>query len=155
MSKARLHDADQGFAPQFGKRGELRQSVGETGRIHLDRWLPFVMLNRSSEPASSIARRVAINSPTYLIWSPQDDQAAKRAFAAVLASMEDQFDSILLMTITDAGWEPPVEGSQDLPPFDLHIAASAGENAQSALDCLAEAMAKIRIDLREPCVTIR
>ena len=62
------------FAPDFGKRGELRQPVGKSGRIHLDRWLPFIVLHRSLGSGASIARRVAVNSPAYLIWSPEDDR---------------------------------------------------------------------------------
>ncbi|HVL78259.1 MAG TPA: tyrosine/phenylalanine carboxypeptidase domain-containing protein [Sphingomicrobium sp.] len=151
---ARPHLAAEGFAPEFGQRGELRQPVGETGRIHLDRWLPFLILNRSSEPANSIARRVAVNSPAYLIWSPQDDDSAERAFAAVAAAMKEHFGSVLVITVTDAGWDPPVEGSQQLPAFDVKLGASAGEGARSALDCLAEAVGKITVDLRQPNVEI-
>src|SRR3990170_1519037 len=77
----RLKDAR--FAPTFGERGELRQKIGTSGRAHLDRWLPFLVLNRSAAPAESIARRVAINSPAYLIWSPDDDPAAAEALQAI------------------------------------------------------------------------
>ena len=81
MNQAGLQTADAPFAPEFGKRGELRQAVGETGRVHLDRWLPFIVLHRAPDPFTSIARRVAVNSPAYLIWSPEDDRAAERMFA--------------------------------------------------------------------------
>ena len=52
MSPARLHIADAPFAPEFGKRGELRQPVGKSGRVHLDRWLPFIVLHRSPDPST-------------------------------------------------------------------------------------------------------
>ena len=88
MNPAQLHIADAPFAPEFGKRGELRQPVGKSGRVHLDRWLPFIVLHRTPDPSMSIARRVAVNSPAYLIWSPEDDRAAEQALAAVAAAMQ-------------------------------------------------------------------
>ena len=45
------------FAPEFGPSGSLRQAVGKGGRVHIDRWLPFIILNRGDEGAASLARR--------------------------------------------------------------------------------------------------
>ena len=152
MNQAGPLTADAPFAPEFGKRGELRQVVGKSGRVHLDRWLPFIVLHRSRDPSTSIARRVAVNSPAYLIWSPEDDRAAERTFAAVAGAMQDKFGRILVLEIDDAAWEPVPEGSQKLPPFDITAGASNGPRARRALDCLAEALGEIRIDLRKPKV---
>lgn len=152
MTSARLDIAEARFAPEFGKRGELRQAVGKNGRVHLDRWLPFIVIQRAADPSTSIARRVAVNSPAYLIWSPGDDQAAARAFAAVTAAMHKKFGCILVIEVEDAVWEPVPEGSQKLPPFEIHAGASGGSRARRALACLAEALGKIRIDLRKPKV---
>ena len=149
MKSAHLKLADAPFAPEFGKRGELRQSVGESGRAHLDRWLPFLLLHRTPNPAGSITRRVAINSPAYLIWSPEDDGAAAQAFAALTATLHEQFGRILVITIDDAAWAPVPRGSQHLHPFNFHIGASGDRGASRALDCLAQALGKIRIDLRK------
>jgi uncharacterized protein (TIGR02421 family) len=153
MTRPRLRLADAPFAPEFGKRGELRQPVGEHGRAHLDRWLPFLLLHRSSDPLSSIARRVAVNSPAYLIWSPDDDRAASQAFAAIAAALHERFGCILVISVEDAAWAPVPKGSQKLHPFDIHAGASGGANAGHALDSLAEALREIRIDLRKPTVT--
>lgn len=150
MTRPRLHIAPDPFEPEFGKRGELRQAVGATGRIHLDRWLPFIVLQRSSDPQRSIARRVAVNSPAYLIWSPEDDALAAQAFAAIAAAMHGQFGRILVTSVEDAAWEPVPQGSQKLPPFDIEVGASGGPRASHALDCLEQALGKIRIDLRKP-----
>ena len=152
MSAGRLHLADKSFTPEFGKRGELRQPVGDSGRAHLDRWLPFLVLHRSPDPSGSIARRVAVNSPAYLIWSPADDRAAGQAFAAIAAALRERFGCILVMSVEDAAWEPVPKGSQKLHPFDIRVGASGGPTARRALDCLTEALAKIRIDLRKPKV---
>ena len=154
MTPVQLHVADASFAPEFGKRGELRQSVGKAGRVHLDRWLPFIVLNRSQSPSNSIARRVAINSPAYLIWSPDEDEAARQAFAAVAAAIHSRFGCILVLEVQDAAWEPVPDGSQKLPTFEIRAGASGGPEAHRALDCLVEALGKIRIDLRKPKVAV-
>ena len=154
MTRPKLHIAPDPFEPEFGKRGELRQAVGETGRVHLDRWLPFIVLHRSSDPQRSIARRVAVNSPAYLIWSPKDDVAAAQAFAAIAAAMRERFGCMLVTSVEDAPWEPTPAGSQKLPPFDIAVGASDGERARRSLEKLAEALGKIRIDLRKPKVLI-
>ena len=154
MNAEELQAADAPFAPEFGKRGELRQAIGKRGRVHLDRWLPFIVLHRVSDPSASIARRVAVNSPAYLIWSPEDDEAAERAFASVAAAMHKQFGCILVVEVEDAEWRPVPEGSQKLHPFEIRAGASGGLPARRALGCLAEALDKIRIDLRKPTLAI-
>ena len=154
MSRPRLGIAPTHFEPEFGKRGELRQSVGETGRVHLDRWLPFIVLNRSSDPSRSIARRVAVNTPAYLVWSPDDDVAAGLAFTAIADVIQKQFGCLLVATVDDAPWKATPEGSQKLPPFDFKISAAGGPNSRQALECLEDALGEIRIDLREPKVSL-
>lgn len=152
MTRAQLHISEAPFALQFGKRGELRQAVGTTGRVHLDRWLPFIVLHRSPDPSASIARKVAVNSPAYLIWSAEDDRAAKQALAAIAAAMHERFGCVLVIAVGDAPWDPVPRGSQKLHAFDFRAGASGGRTAQRALACLAEALGKIRIDLRKPKV---
>jgi uncharacterized protein (TIGR02421 family) len=154
MSRTRLHLAPDPFEPEFGTRGELRQPVGKTGRVHLDRWLPFIVLHRSADPKRSIARRVAINSPAYLIWSPEDDLAAGQAFEAIAAAMRGRFGCILVTSVEDSPWEPAPDASQQLPPFDFVVGASGGNRAQRALRCLEQALGSIRIDLRKPEVIV-
>ena len=152
MNQAPLRLADTPFVPEFGKSGQLRQPVGKGGRVHLDRWLPFIVLHRAPDPSASIARRVAVNSPAYLIWSSEDDRAAEQALHAIAAAMHKQFGCILVLEVEDAAWKPVPEGSQELPPFEIGAGASGGPRARRALDCLTEALAKIRIDLRKPKV---
>jgi uncharacterized protein (TIGR02421 family) len=154
MSSAREQVADTPFSPVFGKRGELRQPIGKNGRAHLDRWLPFILLHRSPDPPGSIARRVAVNSPAYLIWSPEDDDAAEEAFAALVAAMSKKFGCILVMVVEDAVWKSVPKGSQKLPSFDIRTGATGGPGSRRALECLTEALAEIRIDLRKPKIVI-
>ena len=150
MNQPRLHVVEP--ALDFGKRGELRQNVGKNGRIHLDRWQPFLLLHRTADPGASLARRVAVNSPAYLIWSPEDDEAAALAFSATAEALRRKFGSLLLLSMDDAQWEPVPEGSQRLHAFDFRVSAEGGKAASDALDCLIESLGKIRIDLRKPDV---
>ena len=46
---------------RFGPNGELRESFAKSGRIHVDRWLPFLVLHRSASPAGS---RLTISAST-------------------------------------------------------------------------------------------
>jgi uncharacterized protein (TIGR02421 family) len=154
MTQAPLDIIEAPLALDFGKRGELRQPVGNGGRIHIDRWLPFIVLHRSANPIASIARRVAVNSPAYLIWSPDEDGAAEQAFAAVAAAIHDKFGCVLVIAVEDAQWEPAPEGTQQLPTFEINVGASGNTPPQRALECLVEALSKIRIDLRKPTVSI-
>jgi uncharacterized protein (TIGR02421 family) len=152
MTRAPPDVLEAPFVPEFGKRGELRKTIGESGRVHLDRWLPFIVLHRSGDPSRSIARKVAVNSPAYLIWAPEDDRAAEQAFTAIAEVMHARFGCVLVMAVEDAAWNPVPDGSQELHPFDFQVGASRGPNARRALECLADALAKIRIDLRKPKV---
>ncbi|WP_308515481.1 flavohemoglobin expression-modulating QEGLA motif protein [Sphingomonas flavescens] len=152
MTQPRLQVVGEGL--DFGKRGDLRQNVGKTGRIHLDRWQPFLVLHRAVDPARSIARRVAVNSPAYLIWSPEDDQAAGVALSTLADALRDRFGSLLLLSVEDAPWNPVPEGSQNLHPFDFRVSAAGSPASGKALECLVEALGKIRIDLRKPDVSI-
>ncbi len=126
MSRPQLNIVEPPFEAKFGKRGELRQTVGNSGRVHIDRWLPFIVLHRSATPETSIARRVAINSPAYLIWSPEEDAAANGAFEVVAEAMHKRFGCLLVIEVEDAAWEPVAEGSQALASFDIDLSASGG-----------------------------
>lgn len=154
MSRPQLNVVGTPFEAQFGKRGELRQPVGQHGRVHIDRWLPFVVLHRSAKPGTSIARKVATNSPSYLIWAPEDDAAANHAFEVVAEAMHSQFGCLLVIEVEDAPWEPVEEGSQALASFDIELTASDGARARQSLDRLAQAFRKVCIDLREPTIKI-
>ena len=138
------------FEPEFGRRGELRQKIGRSGRIHLDRWLPFLVLHRSAVPEDGIARRVAINSPAYMVWSPDDDDEARSALAALLPTLRNKLGPVLIFEIDDGEWQLPREDSPKLPPFEINIAHSLGERARLAFKALCKAAEKIMVELRHP-----
>ena len=142
------------FEASFGPRGELRQKIGATGRIHLDRWLPFLVLHRSAQPQASIARRVAMNSPAYLAWSPEEDAEAQSALATILPKLREKLGEILLFEVDDAEGEATQEDSPKLPAFDVRIGHSGSEPARVAFTALTKAVEKIKIELRRPDVKV-
>ena len=139
---------------RFGPRGELRETFGESGRVHIDRWLPFLVLHCTGDPEHSIGRRVAVNSPAYLIWSPLDQAEAEGALEVVLARLRQELGPVLLIELRDAPVEPKKEDSPQLPSFDLRIGASGSRPAQAAAEALAKAAGEISVDLRRPEVRI-
>ena len=153
MKSAAIRSVPRAFAPEFGPRGELRQTIGESGRAHLDRWLPFLVLHRSDDPTNSIARRVAVNSPGYLIWSPEEDEEAAAALRAIAAALRDRLGPVLLISVEDAPWREQPEDAPELPPFVVRVGMGrGGEAALRALDALAEACGEVEVDLRRATV---
>lgn len=139
---------------RFGPRGELREQFGKSGRIHIDRWLPFLVLHCSDDAGASIGRRLAVNSPAYLIWSPEDQVEAESALELVLARLREELGPVLLIEVRDEAWEAGKEDSPRLPAFDVRMSASAGKPANAALKALEKAAREITVDLRRPLITV-
>lgn len=142
----KLNMAPEPFVAQFGKNGALRETVGEMGRVHLDRWLPFLILHRSH--GDGLARRIAVDSPAYCVWSPGDDQAALPVIEAVVSAAASQSGRLLVVTLADQPVELRVEGSQDLPPFVAQIGAGDEGDVGRAAEALEAALHEVEIDLR-------
>ena len=144
------HRASPGnsFAPEFGPNGSLRQPVGDRGRVHVDRWLPFIILHRGDEKRKSLARRIAIESPSYFVWSPDDDAAALDALEAVIPAMASKAGRLLVVSLDDRSVEHEDEGSQVLPEFAAQLGAGDKGDVGRAAEALETAMRAITIDLR-------
>lgn len=136
------------FEPEFGPRGALRRPVGESGRAHLDRWLPFLVLHRGDEPQASLARRIAIESPAYLVWSPADDCAALAALTVIAGEAARHSGRLLVVTLDDLRLEHVHEGSQELPEFVAKIGAGDEGDVGRAAAALGKALREIEVDLR-------
>ena len=98
------------FVAKFGVTGSLRQRIGMSGRVHVDRWLPFIILNRGDEGRASLARRIAIESPSYLVWPTDDDQSALEAMREVISAMASKGDRLLVISLDDRPVEFEEEG---------------------------------------------
>jgi uncharacterized protein (TIGR02421 family) len=132
----------------FSESGALREAVGESGRVHLDRWLPFLVLHRSDHPEDSLARRVALNSPAYLIWSPTDDFAARATLERLMEAVATRNGPLLVIVLDDRPLVPHSKKAASLPPFVAKLASSDSAGAIRAADRLERALGEIRIDLR-------
>lgn len=143
-----LRSAPDPFDAQFGETGALRQTVGAEGRAHIDRWLHFIVLHRADPDQESLARRVATNSPAYLIWSPADDLAAASALDAILVEMRERFGHVLVVSLSERDDVTPAPDSAKLPPFVVGIGSSDKDEAIRAAEALGKAMAEVKVDLR-------
>lgn len=148
MTKPRIREAPAPFEAEFSDSGALRQSVGDSGRAHVDRWLPFLILQRSEDPDASLARRIAIDGPAYLVWSAGDDHAALSALEAIARRLSAHSGRLLVITLDDYPQEPAETHSQDLPPFRARIGAGDKGNAGRAAAALDKALKAVEIDLR-------
>ncbi|QDP19648.1 flavohemoglobin expression-modulating QEGLA motif protein [Sphingomonas xanthus] len=147
-SRPDLRFAPPPFAGKFGRTGALRETVGEAGRVHIDRWLPFLILHRSDDPATSLARRIAVDSSSYLIWSSGDDHAALQALDMVAAALSAHSGKLLVIILEDLPHEPGAEGSAELPPFVARIGAGDKGHVGRAAKLLGCKLSDAAIDLR-------
>ena len=146
----RLTLAPEPFVPQRNDAGSIRQTVGNSGRVHVDRPSFFLVLHRTADPVQSLARHVAVTAPSYLIWGPDDDHAAAAALDAIVGEMQDRFGQVLIVSLYDQQ-PPPLEpdDTPHLPPFTALVGPSDDARAASAADTLGKAMTEVRIDLRK------
>lgn len=131
-----------------------RLKVGATGRLHLDRKMPFLVVHRLTtghKVASSLARRVALDSPAYLIWTEgEDDAEALALLSSLAAETVTPGRSLLVMGVDDLDQRPADEDSQRLTPFVATVARGPSASESRACGALVTALEKIEIDLRRP-----
>ncbi len=137
---------------EFGPTGALRIAVGNSGRLHLDRWLPFLFLHRGPADNESLARRIAANGPSYCLWSEEDDEAALAAIAQVAKKLAEHEERLMVVTLVDGPLMPHRKGSDRLPDFVAQVGASGPEPLERAATALCSALEQMRVDLRHPKV---
>ena len=143
-----LKAAPEPFAPHYGEAGQLRQLVGDSGRVHLDRHLPFLVLHRGTGDPDSLARRIALDSPAYLVWDEADDHAALQALDGLVEHLAADKGRLLVITLADAPYQSEKKDSATLAPFLARVDRQGGDGADRAAEKLADAVGKIRLDLR-------
>ncbi|MEO6580978.1 MAG: tyrosine/phenylalanine carboxypeptidase domain-containing protein [Sphingomicrobium sp.] len=143
-------------AETIGRRLTRRRKVGDTGRLHLDRPLPFLVVHRlgAGEAASrSLARRVAVNSPAYLVWDEgPDDDAALQQLTRLAEELGERSLPLLVIAVEDLHQIPESEASQELTPFVAVVSGGRSGREQRARNALVKALTSIEIDLRHPRV---
>jgi len=146
--RASLRPAPDPFEADFTDRGALREAIGSEGRVHIDRWLPFILLHRAPHDPQSLAARIAINGSAYCLWSEQDDLEARSALAQVIPKMVDREGMLIAITLIDGPLLPHIKGSDQLPPFKVEIGASGSGDVERAAVRLEQALAELEIDGR-------
>jgi uncharacterized protein (TIGR02421 family) len=148
-SRPRLQLAPEPFVLDMAGNGAVRQAIGDAGRLHVDRSLPFLVLHRQDQPGISLARNVALHSSAYLVWEPADDLAADMAMRAIVERMLEKYDRILLISLYDQP-APPLRKEDDphLPPFVAWVGGDEEGCSEELARHLGTAMEKIEIDLR-------
>jgi len=135
----------------FGEGGGLRQNLGNGGRIHVDRTLPFLIINRFEEnQQSSLAYRVATTSPAYVIWpKTRGDVEGWSAIKAVLEQQHRHFPRTLVISLYDLPKPRPRAGdTPSLPEFKAVIGSDGSPGGNAAADMLEQSLCDVDIDLR-------
>lgn len=134
---------------QFGEQGALREQFGENGRVHLDRWLPFLVIYRDRGYSGSLARRVASNSPAYLIWEPRDDEYALPLLAEITAATKQKSGlAPLIFSLSDQAHPQVSDKAPWLPRFVAKLGRAEGTSIARSADALEQAIKRICVDLR-------
>ena len=134
---------------EFGEGGSLRQPVGDSGRVHLDRWLPFLVIHRGPGGSGSLARRVAINSPAYLVWAPDDDGLALPLLERLAATIAQRLGAApLIFMLSDQPVALVSRKGERLPEFVARISDPADPAGKRAAKALETAVGAIAADLR-------
>ncbi len=136
------------FVAEFSDSGALRQPVGKSGRVHLDRWLPFLILRRTDDPLTSLAHKVAVDSPAYLVWSSDDDAPALAALDAVVDPLVERTGRLLVVILEDQPVAQLDRHSSELAPFVAQIAAAEDGQLAKAVTALEKALGSLEVDLR-------
>ena len=119
------------------------------GRAHVDRPLPFLTLNRGGGP-DSLAARVAVISPTYVVWPGPSDDHAVAAIEEIALAAHSQHPRVLLVSLYDLPRDLSLDPDQPrLEAFTARVSATQDAPAQAAAARLAEALGNIEIDLRK------
>ena len=132
--------------------GPSRLALAGGGRAHVDRLLPFLILNRQGG-SDSLAARIAAISPNYVLWPDAGDEEALGAVEAIAHAAHGVHRRLLLVSLYDLPRDLSLD--DDLPKleaFTARLSASQDEAAQAAASRLTDALESIEIDLRTCCV---
>ena len=127
--------------------GPARLPLAGGGRAHVDRALPFLILNRQGAP-DGLASRIAAISPSYVRWSDASDGEALAAIRAIADAAHAVHSQMLLVSLYDLPRDLSDPELPKLEAFAVRLSASEDEPTQAAAARLTEALETIEIDLR-------
>lgn len=134
-------------------RGPFHQALPDSGRVYIDRPLPFLVIHRSDGTPHSLAQRIAAISPASMTWSAGEDAdgAALDCIDAIAARQSADGPPLLLAGLHDIQEDDSLdEDSARLEDFRFLIGASDDAPTQAAARELASALSSLCVDLREP-----
>lgn len=139
-------------APEIDFSGAkaFRKALPGGGRAHVDRPLPFLILNRFAPgDTDSLAGRVAATSSAYVVWSAGGDGTASGVVEAIARRQRDDFERVLIVSLYDLPRDPTLDDTAPkLEDFTCRLGISGDGAARTAAQCLEQALAAIIVDLR-------
>jgi len=128
----------------------LRCDLGRGARLHIDRPLPFLVIHKIVRTAAA-ARAVASANASHLLFHTQSQ--ARPIIKDVAGAMIERFGTFLVIEIAELPVDSLAEDAASLPPFEIELAASEEDAAQSALAATASAIQGADVKFRLPQIT--
>ena len=97
---------------------------------------------RGDGSRESLARRIALNGPAYLVWDEADDLQALAALESVARRIVAETGKLLVLSLADDEHIPAAEDSPVLPSLTATIRADGSGGASRAAGPLAKALFK-------------
>ena len=135
-----------------GDSGVLHQAFDAGGRLHIDRPLPFLALNRYPVATFSLAQRIAAICPSSMIWPAQAaaDAEAHAALLDILRQRPDALPQFLLVELPDLELDTTLDNeSPRLEQFRFVVAASTVRTRRRPRQSDV-ALADLYVEQREP-----
>ncbi len=134
----------------------VRRSLPGSGRIHIDRQLPFLCVYRTTpNRPDDGTRRLVMGEASYLI-APGDRSARGRIgvlIRKVVRTLSGEFGTFLVVEVWAGGEEAEQEVDAVAPAFS--VVHRGGETPTGTLDTLQHALQEIRIRRKQAEVTVR
>jgi uncharacterized protein (TIGR02421 family) len=125
----------------------IRRDFGRGERLHIDRPLPFliVQVGRRREPA---AQEIVTANSSYLLV--RNLGTAKAVVKLVAAAMTERFGAFILLDVGELERDRLSSDADYLPPFEMSLSAAGGDAANQALLAFASATEQTKTKYRAP-----
>ena len=132
--------------------GSVRVNLDAGGILHIDRPVPFIMLNEASQgdnASKTAAYMIATAAPSYLT-APELD-GIESALAEVVDTLKQAAGNVLTIQVCELDNDTPKESeSSVLPPFEVIVAATEDGPSQRAAKTLENAICNVEAQYRTP-----
>lgn len=130
----------------------VRRDIGTTGRLHIDRPLPFLCFHIAGGTKDLAARDIVSANASYLIANTLDE--AVPFIHAVGNVMRKTFGAFMLLDIGELEHDVLLaDDSPYLPHFDVCVSASKEPEMHSAMEAFIKAVCGVEVLFRTPRIT--